>query len=196
MKYKLYGSGLVVLIVVSLIGYALMRPADPAFPPLLFAGDILRLGRQIADILDNIETVEQAKEAITSLEPLGLEYRKLNINFQKHYLQDGGPTFSKLGNQPEDVQYGALFIIGLKQNLEDDALYELSGKNLPSETKGALIDSSTFVPSFAVLASDKSHFEDYVRRLNAPYTPVGANTSPEPNRPADPNELALAFCSF
>ncbi len=61
---------------------------------LEYADDIDKLALQIAAILDNIETPEDAEQAIKTLKPLGKEYRKLNQKFSKYYLQETEDLFS------------------------------------------------------------------------------------------------------
>ncbi|MCE5184971.1 MAG: hypothetical protein LLF76_02455 [Planctomycetaceae bacterium] len=192
LKHQLYGVGLVCLIGAVIVGYALIAPAkkSPAergFPELQLANDILKLGREIATMLDEVETVEQAKPAIAALEPLGTEYSRLNKEFMKFYFNNGGPTLNKFTNLPKDVQRNVFRFLSEMQEIASNALYELSGRNLPRQTKTALADASGFNFYWYRLTSNKSQYKEYYRRMDAPYIPPDPNTLPDPNKPTDPN---------
>lgn len=173
--------------------------AEPNQPPrsrpigrrdlLQYADQTRTLGRQIAGILENVRTPQDAERAVIALEPLGVRYRKLNGSFQRYYLQDGGPAFNKLKNHPLDVQRAVMEFLRDMHRLENDTLYELAGRNLPRQTKDALTDASGFTFSFTFLNSDGPSTRDWLERLNAPYIAPDPNTLPDPNKPADPNAL-------
>ncbi|MHC4292633.1 MAG: hypothetical protein ACYSTR_10540, partial [Planctomycetota bacterium] len=100
---------------------------------LEYADEIDALAAQIADILNNIQTIEDANQAVKILTPLGKKYRELNRQFATYYLQNRGPAFNKLNNHPHPVQRAVLRHLQKTAILEESVVYNFFGKNLPKK---------------------------------------------------------------
>jgi hypothetical protein len=153
---------------------------------LKYAKDIQKLGRRIAGVLDSIETLQDARQAVETLKPMGESYRKLHSEFNRYYMQDGGPMMNKLNNHPEDVQRAVLKFMRDNMSFEFKAMSRFAKKNLPPELKSSVIDTCGFSLSFFLMPNQQTR--EFFRNLKAPYiAPAADPNTPDPNTPTDPN---------
>ena len=159
------------------------RKAD--VPKLEYVDEIEKLALEIAAIMDSIETLEDAEEAVQTLRPLGREYRQLHKTFSRHYMQNGGPFLNKLMRRPKAVQRAVMLFLQKTWRLEGTAVYNLYGKNLPKKMKFKVADTAHFRGMSLIM--DRKTWENWKERIDAPYIPP-SNTV-DPNTMADPNSL-------
>ena len=162
------------------------RTIKTEFVQLEYADEIEALAAQIAEILNSIETVEDANQAVETLTPLGKEYRELNLQFSKYYLQNRGPAFNKLNNHPKPVQRAVFRHLQKTVILEESVVYNFYGKNLPKKLKFKVADTAQFHGPSIMMG--RKAWEKWKKRIDAPYIPPDPNAIPDPNSPVDPNQ--------
>ncbi len=154
---------------------------------LEYADDIKKLALEIAAIINDIETLEDAQQALATLKPLGSKYYGLKDKFSRHYLQDGGPAMNKLNNHPMFVQQAVIIQLQEQAALESSTVYDLYGKNLPKRMKFKVADAARFSGISPMMNRDE--WEKWRKRINAPYIPPRSKIVGDPNSIADPNSF-------
>lgn len=102
----------------------------PPEPDILYADEILRIGKRITIILDAIETPQDAMDSIPSLRPLAREYRRLKNLFNNCYIGDHYGIYPKLSPSVRAAVRRKMMLIA-KQN--NDALFRYYAKGFPDQ---------------------------------------------------------------
>jgi hypothetical protein len=138
-----------------------VRVQHPVEPNILYANEILGLGRQISAILDSIKTPQDAREAIPKLRPLDREYKALMKQFSNCYI---GKYYGIYKTLPPSTRNAVNRKMTLTVRRGQDALLRFLIKGLAGSEEKAVEAVVPFRPPFPIVNERSRHWYESLKK--------------------------------